>query len=327
MYINITASETGNNKASSGALVNYLEKENDLKTGKNSVSDYENWFNGVRNDIKRQEVRVKIDNNIAKLGRDDSKFFLINISPSQKELAHLFKQYGESGAKEKLKEFAVNVMDEYAKNFKRPSIHTNTDLLWFGKIENYRYYKYTDKEVKNGIKQKGDRKEGRQMHVQIIVSRKDASNRIKLSPMNNSKGKNEAHSKKLGQFNRVAFKQSGETIFDRLFGFDRGLKETFAHANVHKNGSVAQREQMNILEMSTNQHHNFEHVNELARDVADGLFHSVADMVKVTGQSISGFIEAMLEPAQSIEPDVNPVELAERKRRKRKMQQNQGLGR
>ncbi|WP_199118924.1 hypothetical protein [Pedobacter sp. ASV28] len=65
--------------------------------------------------------------------------------------------------------------------------------------------------------------------------------------------------------------------------------------------------------MSTNQHHNFVYVNELALDVTDGLFHSVADMVKVTGQSISGFIEEMLEPVQSIEPNVNPVELAKGK--------------
>jgi len=50
-------------------------------------------------------------------------------------------------------------------------------------------------------------------------------------------------------------------------------------------------------------------------------------MVKETGQSISGFIEAMLEQVQPIEPEVNPVELAARKRRKRQMQQNQGLGR
>jgi len=34
MYINITASETGNNKGSSGALVNYLEKENNSKLEK-----------------------------------------------------------------------------------------------------------------------------------------------------------------------------------------------------------------------------------------------------------------------------------------------------
>jgi len=125
----------------------------------------------------------------------------------------------------------------------------------------------------------------------------------------------------------VAFKQSGETIFDRLFGFDRGLKETFAHANVQKNGSTTQKEQMDILEISTNQHHNFGHINEKARDVADGRFQTVADMIKETGQSISEFIEAMLEPVQSIEPDVNPVELAERKRRMRQMQQNQGIGR
>jgi len=327
MYINITASETGNNKGSSGALVNYLEKENDLKNGKNSVPDYENWFNGARNNIRKQEVRVKIDNNIAKLGRDDSKFFLINISPSQKELAHLYDLYGKKGTKEKLKEFAVKVMDEYARNFKRPGINSHRDLLWYGKHENFRYYKHTDKEVEDGTRKTGERKDGRQDHIQIIVSRKDANNKIKLSPMNNSKGKNEAHSKKLGQFNRVAFKQSGETIFDKLFGFDRGLKETFAHANVQKNGSTAQREQMDILELSTNQHHNLKHVNELARDVADGLFSTVADMVKATGQSISRFIEAMLEPVQSIEPDVNPVELAERKRRKQQMQQNQGLGR
>lgn len=135
MYINITASETGNNKGSSGALVNYREKENDLKNGKNSVPDYENWFNVARNDIRRQEVRVKIDNNIAKLGRDDSKFFLINISPSQKELEHLSKQYGEGGAKEKLKVLAIKIMDEYAKNFKRAGIQTNNDLLWFARLK------------------------------------------------------------------------------------------------------------------------------------------------------------------------------------------------
>ena len=49
-----------------------------------------------------------------------------------------------------------------------------------------------------------------------------------------------------------------------------------------------------------NIHHNLEHVNGLARNVADGYFYSVADIVKETGQPISGFIKAMLEPVQSI---------------------------
>lgn len=321
MYINITDSVTANNRGSSRELVHYLEKENRI----NDKLEPEFWFSNNENRIESYEVRHLIDSNIAKLCKADAKFFLVNISPSQKELKYLEESYGKKEINKQLRKYDEKVMDEYARNFKREGISSAKDLMWFGKIENHRYYGRKDKEVLNGERKRGEKKEGNQMHIQIIVSRKDASNKIKLSPMNNSKGKNEAHSKKLGQFNRVAFKQSGETIFDRLFGFDRRLKETFAHANVQKNGSIVQKEQMDILEMSTNQHHNFEHVNELARDVADGLFSTVEDMVKVIGQSISGFIEAMLEPVQSIEPDVNPVELAARKRRKRQMQQNQGV--
>lgn len=150
MFINITTSETGDNKGSSGALVNYLEKENQMQIEKGKGLELENWFNGTGNEIRRQEVRMKIDSNIAKLGRSDSKFFLINISPSQKELAHLYEKYGKEGAKEKLKGFAIKIMDEYAKNFKRPGINSHKDLLWYGKHENFRYYKHTDKEVKDG---------------------------------------------------------------------------------------------------------------------------------------------------------------------------------
>lgn len=325
MYINITASETGNNKGSSGALVNYLEKENNSKTGKNLEQHHENWFNGVRNNVKRQEVRVKIDNNIAKLGRDDSKFFLINISPSQKELEHLFKQYGESGAKEKLKEFAVNVMDEYAKNFKRPGIHTNTDLLWFGKVENYRYYKYTDKEVKNGIKQKGDRKEGRQMHVQVIVSRKDLSNKVKLSPQNASKGKNEKHSAKLGQFNRSAFKQSGEEVFDNLFKFERGLKDKFLYANVMENGTLEQKTQMQMIsELSTDISRDIS-MDSLTKGISDGVFANVTDMMTIAKDAGIGLLEILMEPTYE-PPNTDSAEEAEKRRRK-KLQQSQGLSR
>ncbi|TCC99752.1 molybdopterin-guanine dinucleotide biosynthesis protein MobB [Pedobacter frigidisoli] len=325
MYINITASETGNNKGSSGALVNYLEKENDLKNGKNSVLDYENWFNGVRNDIRRQEVRVKIDNNIAKLGRDDSKFFLINISPSQKELEHLFKRYGESGAKEKLKEFAVKVMNEYAKNFKRPGIHTNTDLLWFGKVENSRYYKHTDKEVKNGIKQKGDRKEERQMHVQVIVSRKDLSNKVKLSPQNNSKGKNEKHSAKLGQFNRSAFKQSGEEVFDNLFNFERGLKDKFIYANVMENGTPEQKTQMQMIsELYTDISRDIS-IDGLTKGISSGLFANVTDMMATAKDAGIGLLEILMEPTYE-SPQTDSAEEAEKRRRK-KLQQSQGHSR
>lgn len=303
--------------------MHYLEKENRV----DDKLKPEHWFNHTGNRIESYEVRYAIDGNIAKLCKTDAKFFLVNISPSQKELKYLEESYGKKEMKKQLKKYAEKVMDEYARNFKRESISSAKDLMWFGKIESNRYYGHRDKEVMNGERQRGEKKEGNQIHIQIIVSRKDATNKIKLSPMNNSKGKNEAHSRKLGQFNRVAFKQSGETIFDSNFGFDRELKETFAHANVQKNGSNVQKEQMDILELATAWHHGTDRINELARDVADGCFHSVADVIKETGNSISGFIEAMLEPVHSIEPDVNPVELAERKRQKQQVQESHGLGR
>lgn len=64
MFINITDSETGNNKLSCAALVNYLEKENRLEAHKCKP---EFWFNGFSNNISPQEVRVKIDNNMPSL--------------------------------------------------------------------------------------------------------------------------------------------------------------------------------------------------------------------------------------------------------------------
>lgn len=236
MHIKITDSETGNNKGNSGALVHYLDKEQRLLEN----LEPEQWFNGRDNNIPSGDVRRSLDNNIAKLGRDDAKFFLINISPSQKEIAFLKEQYGDD-AKAQLKAYAEKVMDEYARNFNRPGIESNKDLMWFGKLENHRYYSHKDKEVKNGTKKRGERKPGEQMHIQVIVSRKDMTNKIKLSPMNKSRGKNAEHSKKLGQFDRALFINSGEKLFDRTFGFDRKLEETFEYAKTQKNGNLKER--------------------------------------------------------------------------------------
>ncbi|RNL52496.1 DUF5712 family protein [Pedobacter jejuensis] len=327
MFINITASETGNNKGSSGALVNYLEKENQIQIEKGRGLDHENWFNGSDNQIRRQEVRIKIDGNIAKLGRNDSKFFLINISPSQKELAHLYEKFGEAGAKEKLKEFAIKVMDGYAKNFKRTGIDSNIDLLWFGKAENYRYYKHTDNEVKEGTRQKGERKEGRQMHIQIIVSRKDITNSIKLSPQNNSKGKNIAYSAKLGQFDRTAFKQIGESLFDKFFDFDRGLKDTLTYANTLKNGTAEQKSQMEML-ANVSRHAKNSIAIDFGKLIADGQFESIGQMIDSTVKSGVGLLTALMDPIY-VAAESNPIEEAEKRRRKKKqnLDQNQGLSR
>lgn len=239
MFINITNSETGNNKGSSGQLVHYLDKENRLFD-----HEPELWFNGEHDDINSYKVKHALDTNIAKLCRDDSKFFLINISPSQKEIAFMKERFGEENTKLALKEFGVRVMDKYASNFNRPGIENQNDLLWFGKLENNRYYTHRDIEVKNGERKRGEPKAGEQMHLQVIVSRKDRTNTIKLSPLNKSRGSNIEHSKKLGQFNRSAFKESGEKLFDQHFGFNRNLEDTFLYSNTLKNGRVEEKIQL-----------------------------------------------------------------------------------
>lgn len=94
MYINITDSETADNKGSSGNLVHYLDKEN--RSDLEKVPEC--WFNGQRDNIASYEATQVMDRNIAKLSKTDAKFFLVNISPSQKEISFLKEKYGEEGA-------------------------------------------------------------------------------------------------------------------------------------------------------------------------------------------------------------------------------------
>jgi len=235
MFLNITDKNEAENKGSSAKLVHYLDKENRLEKSS------EQWFSHALQTFEAYQVRNRIDANIAKLGQKDAKFFLLNISPSQKEIAHLQALFGSEGAIQELKKFAVKIIDEYARNFKRSGITNNNDLLWFAKLEHHRYYGHKDKEIREGIAKRGDLKPGEQWHIQVIISRKDITNKVKLSPKNNSRGTNLEHSKKVGQFDRVAFKASGERLFDETFGFSRPATESFNYANTRANGNLAER--------------------------------------------------------------------------------------
>ena len=322
MYINITTSETGDNKGSCGALVAYLEKEN---KDKKRLEDHEIWFNGKSTVIKPHEVRIGIDNNIAKLTKEDSKFFLINISPSQKELHFLISQFGEEGVKDKLKEFAIKVMDEYAKNFKRDTIRNHKDLLWFGKLESYRYYGYNDKEVKRGDKVRGERKDGHQLHLQIIVSRKDITNNIKLSPQNTSRGKNAAHSAKLGQFDRKAFKQSGETLFDTMFCFNRELKERMEYANTMKNGTIQQKVQLQVLNNDFEAHaglKNNQIQDNILSNIPGGQHFAIDNVLSSGFKEVWEIFDMFLEPLGGISGGQDNLEehASKTKRKKRRNQ-------
>lgn len=307
MHINI--STEGSNKGSSGTLVQYLEKEN-RKELKDSP---EVWFITKQKTAEAYEVRRALDNNVSKLGKNDAKFYLINISPSQKEIRHLLENHGEQETKAELKKYAEKVMDEYAKNFKRPGVESNKDLLWFGKLENFRYYSHTDKEVKNGEHKRGEKKDGEQMHIQIIVSRKDITDKIKLSPLNNSRGKNENHSQKLGQFNRVAFKQCGEELFDKTFDFERAFKETASYAIIKKNGNLEQKEKLDVLAKGVE-------INPNAKQVAFELAKEISmekSLTFINGLFKSNPNEGLLESLLRAEPEVEQKEFYKGKKKKK----------
>jgi len=318
MYINITDSETGNNKGSSGQIVNYLEKEN--RTAFEENRENELWFNNLNRDITPQEVRVKIDNNVAKLSRNDAKFFLINISPSEKEITYLKEKFGEKGAEEQLKKYASSVMDIYARNFKRPGIESGKDLLWYGKLEHYRYYHHIDEEVKQGIAKAGQPKEGEQMHVQIIVSRKDITNKIKLSPMNNSRGRNKQHSTKLGQFDRVAFKESGELLFDQIFGYNRSLKDTVTYSLTMKKGNAEQKRAMNLLDELESKLTDTEgqNIHDTAKDIYQNSNMELDQLIDTIGGSATSILSALLSPEPLIYENTEEQLVHFKKKKKRK---------
>jgi hypothetical protein len=236
MYINITDSETADNKGGSGGLVHYLDKEN--RTDINRQPEY--WFNHERSNILSEEVRPAIDHNVAKLSKMDAKFFLVNISPSQKEITYLKAQYGEDGAKAQLKVYATSVMDEYARNFKRPGIESSKDLLWFGKVENYRYYSHKDPEVKQGLKKRGERKEGEQIHLQIGKGRLDISLNMERDKFGEYRFQNyEATLLKNGESRTYIFQaDSGITAIEAANLLDgRAIKKSFETADA----SMAQK--------------------------------------------------------------------------------------
>ena len=75
----------------------------------------------------------------------------------------------------------------------------------------------------------GMAKDGNQSHIHIIVSRKDASNSVSLSPGSKHKASEvEMHGKKVKRgFDRDAFFAKAEKTFDTKFGYKRNFAETY----------------------------------------------------------------------------------------------------
>lgn len=214
---------TYNNAGSSRKLANYLEHE-DMERMEQGIYT-EGFFNLTDDNIYKSQVIKDIDSNIGQLLKTDAKFYAIHVSPSEKELRAMGNTEQEQA--EAMKRYIREVViPEYAKNFNKGL--SAEDIRFYGKIH------FNRDRSNNELN----------MHCHLIVSRKDQSNKKKLSPLTNHKNTTKGTVK--GGFDRKNLFQQAEQGFDRLFSYNRPLTESFEYYNTMKNGSIS--DQLNMQE-------------------------------------------------------------------------------
>ena len=226
MHIDFAPPSAGtyNNAGSSQQLASYMEHE-DLERMQQGIYT-DGFFNLTEENIYKSKV-IK-DSNIGQLLKTDAKFFAIHVSPSESELRAMGNTEQEKA--EAMKRYIREVfIPEYAKNFNKGL--SEADIKFYGKIHFDR--SRSDNELN--------------MHYHLIVSRKDQSNKKKLSPLTNHK--NTKKGTVTGGFDRVNLFQRAEQGFDKLFDYNRQLSESFEYANTMKNGSIDEKLKMQEREL------------------------------------------------------------------------------
>ncbi|MGR5592239.1 DUF5712 family protein [Bacteroides thetaiotaomicron] len=225
MHIDFAPPSNGtyNNTGSSRQLANYLEHE-DLERMEKGLYT-EGFFNLKEDNIYKSKVIKDIDSNIGQLLKTDAKFYAIHVNPSESELRAMGNTEQEQA--EVMKRYIREVfIPEYAKNFNKELLAE--DIKFYGKIHFSR----------------GRSNNKLNMHCHLIVSRKDQSNKKKISPFTNHKNTKKGTVK--GSFDRKNLFQQAEQGFDKLFGYQRQLTESFEYYNTMKNGSISK--QLNMQE-------------------------------------------------------------------------------
>ncbi|OGX87135.1 hypothetical protein BEN47_11685 [Hymenobacter lapidarius] len=161
-----------NNSGSSAQTLNYLKQE----TGKDGQEAA--FFNSEEDGLSAAELMADIDSNVKGLRAEDAKFYSLVLSPSEAELAHI------DNDGEKLKDYTRKVMEQYAQNFqlKDGKQLGSEDIVWGATVHQERSYRGTDPEVAAGNAKVGDQRPGLQTHVHVIVSARDAGQKISLNP-------------------------------------------------------------------------------------------------------------------------------------------------
>lgn len=206
------------NTGSCSKVAKYLEHEDEKN--KERGQDVEPFFNHRQESVKSSDVINSIDKNKAKLCQDESKFFVITISPSSEELKRMGNTPAEQSAA--LKDYIKNdFAQQYAENFNKEL--TKEDLMYYAKI-------HTERKGKNE----------NDMHAHIIVSRKTADNKVKISPQTNHKGTTKGTVK--GGFDRKNLLPKWNNPLTKNL-ITKGTLKKVLSIKCYKNGTFAQRKE------------------------------------------------------------------------------------
>ena len=181
-----------NNAGSSQRCANYLVKEAKEAGGE------ARFFGAPGTEPKTAaEVVEMLDGNVKGLGKDDPKFHSLVLSPSADELLLI------GNNPKALEQYTQNVMDLYAKNFnlKNGKELGESNLVWAATIHQERKNRGTDEGVQ------GEKKDGLQTHIHVMVSARDADQKITLNPLGRA-----------DRFNRVQFQAEAVTQMEVQFG-------------------------------------------------------------------------------------------------------------
>lgn len=228
------------NTGSAAALVEYLEHEDKERLAEGL--DILPFFNGQGFEVERGEVLQKLDRNHKKLHYEDAKFYHLDINPSQEELRAMGATEEEIIANCKV--LAVKLTQLYADNFNKDIVVgkdkngnnitrrlSGEDIMIFWKVHTTR-----------------NEKDGLQVHIHGIPSRKDIHNKYQLSPA--TAHRNTSKGPVTGGFERTRFYSEVERVFDETFGYTRVAEETFTYCNEQKKAERRERKiEVNVEEI------------------------------------------------------------------------------
>lgn len=211
-----------NNKGSCKQLAEYIDHEDAEREAKGLSPLPYTDPNG--NEISTEEVIRMIDENAKGLAKGDSKFFHLVVAPSEEEI----QKMGDDDQERYLNaQYLIKLISRaYAKGFNRDAIDDENDLVI--------YWKPHFTRGENGYLQ---------FHLHAIVSRMSAGvegkKKKKISPLTTHKEDVDGPIK--GGFDRNAFFETGEKIFDELFSYERKIAKSFEYQNTLAHGNVEEK--------------------------------------------------------------------------------------